>query len=97
MFEVLVIVALVLLVLMGAGALVLRREPKGWLDKISGERVLVHTVDNQTIEGALISVLRDGIVLRAPRLIDDQPVNVAGDVFVPRQKVALVQRIGDSR
>lgn len=96
MFEVLVIVALLLIVVILAGAQVLRREPKGWLDKVSGERVLVHTVDNQTIEGALISVLRDGLVLRAPRLIADEAVNVAGDVFVPRPKVALVQRLGGS-
>lgn len=74
-----------------------RRHRRGWLARVRGERVLVHTIHDQTLEGSLVEVLRDGLVLKAPRMIDDAPVAIAGDVFVPREKVALVQRLGGAR
>jgi hypothetical protein len=95
MLEPVVIVALVAVV--GAVVVLLfavhhRADRTGWLESVSGERLLVHTVDNQTIEGVLFAVLRDGLLLKAPRIVDDVTVNVSGEVWVPREKVALVQR-----
>ena len=62
-----------------------------WLDRRSGERVLVHSTTEQTFEGVVREVNRHGVVLAAVRLVD-AGVDVAGEVWVPREKVLFVQR-----
>jgi hypothetical protein len=94
MFEVLAIVALSAVIVALVAVIIVSRRPKSWLDRVTGERVLVHTVDSQTIEGSLFAVLSDGVLLKAPRLMEDQPLNIAGEVFIPRAKIAMVQRPG---
>lgn len=69
-----------------------RRRSTSWLESITLERVLVHTSDDQTFEGNLAGVASDGLLLKAVRLVDENPVNVAGDVFIPRSKIVMVQR-----
>jgi hypothetical protein len=68
-------------------------EQLDWLDRVTGEQVIVHLVDDQTVKGALVDVHRDGLVLRAAQLIAQPAVDIAGDVFVPRDKVLMLQRL----
>jgi hypothetical protein len=54
--------------------------------------VLVSTTDGYTIDGLLETEARDGVVLRAAFLLGDgDPVPIEGEVFVPRERVSMVQ------
>lgn len=95
----LVVLVVLLAVVGGLAATVVRQRfassgDASWLDRVMGERVLVHTTDNQTIDGSLMAVQLDGLILRAATLHTDQPIPLSGELFVPRAKVSLVQRVG---
>lgn len=65
---------------------------KRWVRKAVGRRILVHTKDEQTVEGILVLQGRDGLLLNVAKLYSsDGEVPMAGDVFVPRENVALIQ------
>lgn len=65
-----------------------------WLRRQFRRKVLVHTRDNQTLEGVLEADAPDGLVLRAARFLEgDGQVPLAGEIFVPRENVAWLQRI----
>lgn len=62
----------------------------GWLAQHLTRRIVVHTTDDLSLEGTLRLQSTDGVVLVAVRLLEDN-VELGGDVWVPRQKVAFVQ------
>lgn len=67
---------------------------RGWLKQQLATDVVVHTVDNSTLRGLLEDTARDGIVLRAARFLDGgngDGVHLAGELFVPRDKIAFIQ------
>jgi hypothetical protein len=68
---------------------------RSWLSRRRARRVLVHTTDNTTIGGLLRRVTRDGLVLAAARLVDEG-VDVAGEVWVPRPRVLMIQHLEES-
>lgn len=70
--------------------------PVRWLRRQFLQRVLVHSSTGQTFEGLLAGSARDGLVLRAVTLLDDGggKVPLSGEIFVPREKVLFLQRIG---
>lgn len=81
----------------GAAAVVAHRRgstPAGqsWLEERTAERLRVHTTEGQSIEGSLIHTASDGIVLAAVRLVDAE-VDLAGDLWIPRPKVLMIQRV----
>jgi hypothetical protein len=64
----------------------------GWLLRRRRRSVTVHTRDEQTIEGILAMSAPDGIVLRAARYLDTtSTIPLAGEVFIPRDRVAFIQ------
>lgn len=70
-------------------------EPSGsWLARATRKRIIVHTRNDQSIEGVLMECLDDGLILRAARLLgaDGKQTTIAGEVFVPRENVAFTQR-----
>jgi hypothetical protein len=69
-----------------------------WLDELTLETVIVSTTDGgPSIKGLKRAVHDDGIVLTQAALLEDESLSVLnGDVFVPREKVLLVQLLGDS-
>jgi hypothetical protein len=81
-----------------AGAVVAdRARPKGppsWLDDLEAERLIVITTEGKTFEGNLMAVASDGLILTAAQLRDGEQHPLAGDVFIPREKIRLVQRPG---
>jgi hypothetical protein len=87
MVEVAFVVAVVALV--GAAVCVAFAWSPGWLARSTRHRVLVHTVDGQTIDGQLARVDRDGLVLSPAEW---ESVDVGGEVFVPRERVGWCQR-----
>jgi hypothetical protein len=90
-----IVILLVLLVIAVGGlvAVLWLRRPDRWLNQRMARRVVVHTSDNQSIEGLLTSVAPDGLVLGAAIYLDSgaEPVQLGGDIWVPRNKVALIQ------
>lgn len=66
-------------------------EPAAWLDRVVARRVLVHLVTDETIEGLLVTVADDGIVLTGATYLGNVTSSLGGDVWVPRAKIRLVQ------
>lgn len=83
------VAALVAAAAVGVAAVVAGR--RSWVKRVTAERVLVHTTDAQTVEGVLRDWSRDGLVLAAPRLVD-QEADLAGEVFIARERVLMIQR-----
>lgn len=62
-----------------------------YLRTLRDRTVLVHAGE-RTIEGVIVQDAADGLVMRAAKLhTDGQVVGMAGDVFVPRDTLVLVQ------
>jgi hypothetical protein len=66
---------------------------KTWLKSVMTKRILVHLTSGQSIDGSLTAIMADGIVLRAAKLLadSDRAVPMAGETFIPREKVAFAQ------
>jgi hypothetical protein len=64
-----------------------------WLDGVLRKKVIVHTRQDQSIEGVLMETTVDGLILRAARLLDasGKGTSMAGETFVPRENVAFAQ------
>jgi hypothetical protein len=60
-----------------------------WLQGVVRRRLLVHTRDGQTIDGQLVRVDADGLVLGPAQW---EGVDVGGEVWVPRERVAWCQQ-----
>lgn len=71
----------------------LKADSATWIDSVVQKRLTVHLKNSLTIEGSLTSVMKDGIVLRAAKLLDDggKATTMAGEVFIPRENVAFAQ------
>lgn len=70
----------------------MRRKDPRWLEKVTGRSVLIHTRDERTVEGVITAAYEDGVLVGAAKLHGDGPVvPMAGDVFVPRGNIVLVQ------
>jgi hypothetical protein len=64
-----------------------------WFKTVLKKRILVHTRNDQSIEGVLMERTRDGIILRASKLLraEGRETPMAGEVFVPRENIAFAQ------
>lgn len=71
-------------------------QPRGWLVGQRLRKVHVHTVEDTTIEGVLAEDAADGVVLRAAAFHEgaNHPVQMQGEVFIPRQQIAFIQVTG---
>ncbi len=68
-------------------------EDNSWLTSVMTKRIIVHTKQDQSIDGSLVARMDDGIILRAARLLNSgaNPTSMAGEVFIPRENVAFAQ------
>ena len=64
-----------------------------WLEEKTARRLVVHTTDDRSIEGLLEFVGPDGVTLRAARLMAKPPVDLGGEIWLPRETVAFVQTV----
>lgn len=67
---------------------------RGWLERTLRKRIVLHTLDDKSIEGTLWEQTSDGVILRAAVLKGENTapdVSMAGEVFVPRANVAFAQ------
>ncbi len=64
-----------------------------WLERVLKKKIVVHTRNDQSIEGVLMEQTRDGVILRAAQLLgsDGKRTTMAGEVFVPRENIAFAQ------
>lgn len=69
------------------------RDGESWLGRVLKKRIVVHTRQDQSIEGVLMEQLEDGLILRAANLLggDGKRTTMAGEVFIPRENVAFAQ------
>ena len=70
---------------------------RSWLRRKIRKRAIVYTCDDHIYEGWLMDVAGDGIVLVDTRAQHDGGVELAGDCFVPKHNVRLVQIVRSSR
>ena len=64
----------------------------GWLKRQLADEVVIHTTESQTVRGWLEEVARDGVILRAARYVEGEgEIPLAGELFIPRPKIAFVQ------
>lgn len=67
---------------------------RAYLWQRRGRKAIFHTKQGQSIEGILAGRYRDGIVLAGARMLDtDGPVSMAGEVFIPKGDIAIVQYV----
>lgn len=64
-----------------------------WLDRVMRKKIVLHTLNDQSIEGVLMEQTADGIIMRASSLLgsDGKRTPMAGEVFIPRENVAFAQ------
>lgn len=65
---------------------------KRWVRQRLGQEIVVHTTEDDSYKGILDAEYTDGLVLRATTRLGAEPVSLPGELFVPRDKVALIQR-----
>lgn len=73
-------------------------EPAAWTDRVLKRRILVHLDTDQSIQGVLMERAEDGLILRAAKLLGDDPdtklpveTALAGETFVPSGRVVFAQ------
>ena len=66
---------------------------QSWLDQVMRKRIIVHTRDDQSIDGTLWEQTSDGVILRAAQLLNPSgsPTVMPGEVWVPRENVLFAQ------
>lgn len=67
--------------------------PQTWLERVLKKRIILHTKDDQSIEGVLMEQAADGVILRASKLLGagGKETVMAGEVWVPARNVAFAQ------
>lgn len=83
--------ALLVGAVLSGGAILAAYVQAGWLRRRHKRTVVVHTTNAQTFQGVLMSTSRDGLVLRHAKL---EGVAMAGETFIPRNTVVIVQVLG---
>ena len=65
-----------------------------WINQLTANMVVVHTVGEESIRGILLAVHGDCLVLTsATHLSEHGPRKLDGDVIVPRAQVAFMQHL----
>lgn len=63
-----------------------------WFRRRRAFSVLVHTTGDETFQGVLVGEFRDGVALRHAKYHSGEgDVPLAGEVFIPRSRIAFVQ------
>lgn len=68
-------------------------EPTAWLDSVTMRKLVIHTVDDRSIEGLLATAGPDGLLLVHAKLLGDKPVDLGGQIWIDRSKVLMVQTV----
>ncbi|MGP8180845.1 MAG: hypothetical protein ACLP1E_08715 [Acidimicrobiales bacterium] len=64
-----------------------------WLERMMRERVVVHTLKGDSIEGLLSETGNDGVVLHVAVMLqrEGNGIPLAGEIWIPREQVAFAQ------
>ena len=67
----------------------------GWLERVLKKRIVIHLDTDQSLQGVLMERVEDGLILRAAKLLSDDPGDsgtpLAGETFVPHHRVVFAQ------
>lgn len=66
-------------------------EPAAWMERVLKKRILCHLDTDQSLQGVLIDLAEDGLILRAAKLLGDTETPLAGETFVPMGRVVFCQ------
>lgn len=67
------------------------------VSRLVRRRVVIHTVDEESLRGRLVSATIDGFTLEAAELLAGGDVAIIqGRVFVPRRNVSWIQRLTEA-
>jgi small nuclear ribonucleoprotein (snRNP)-like protein len=70
---------------------------RSYIRKLTRQRVIVHTRDDQSIRGVLKEVHPDCIVITAAQYLDKATTeDVSGTPVIPRENVAWLQVLSDA-
>lgn len=69
---------------------------ESWLDDVMARRILVHTKDDRSIEGLLLQVYPEEIVLRSARLLSPDTIDLGGEIWLPRANILFVQMMPEA-
>lgn len=66
---------------------------RSWLEQIAGRTVLLHLKDADSIEGILLGVYDDGVLLKRARMLkgSGEGTELSGETFVARGQIVLAQ------
>lgn len=64
---------------------------KRWLQAVDLRAVIVHLDNDSSMRAVLAGSDDDGLLLKAVTILGANPVEVAGDVWVPRANVVFIQ------
>jgi len=66
-----------------------------WWEQAQGRQVMLHMTDENTMRGLVSVVVPDGVLLASPEYLHDgaDPVTVAGEAFIPAERVLWVQMV----
>lgn len=69
-----------------------RPRRRRWIDQVTHQRVLVHTTDDSSFDGVLVTVDVDAVVLADAKSLDGpEPVGLAGQQWITRDRIKFVQ------
>lgn len=64
---------------------------RNWLTRQTQQRAVIYTTDDVALDGLLVTVAKDGVILFDAHVRTDDNVRLAGEVYIPREKVRFVQ------
>jgi small nuclear ribonucleoprotein (snRNP)-like protein len=66
-----------------------------WLDSLTLDTVIVHTVGGMSFKGNLVSTYADSMVLRDARVLEDENMSkiLDGEAVIPREQVLFIQKL----
>jgi hypothetical protein len=62
-----------------------------WLKDKVRQHAVVYTTEDKVLEGVLFVVSDEGIVLNNTVIHEGKGVPLAGDIFIPRERIRFVQ------
>ena len=70
----------------------LARHDRSWWEQRKTEVLMIHLADESTIQGVVLEIGPDGVLLGAPEYLgEERRVELAGEVWIPREQIVMVQ------
>lgn len=64
-----------------------------WIRRKLATRILVHTTADDSIEGVLVLVAKDGLLLDDAAVLSERRTPLSGKVFIPKVQIRMIQEL----